>query len=138
MLRRILVAQLLTVLLDTQGAEPSRLREVFPEEFGANRGGADCSYRPSFPSITASTAWSAASEDMTEALLYLVDKHLVAIAADGRVVVPNRPSGRVPARFSLDERDEGFGPRPPYDWSAGYALPAGDERFDFERRRLES
>jgi hypothetical protein len=137
MLRRILVAQLLTVLLDTQGADPSRLMEVFPEEFTPNRRGSDCSHRPPFPSDTASTAWSTASPDLTEAVTYLVDRHLVAIAADGRLV-PAAAVEQAETRFSLDERDEGFGPRPLIDWNGGNGLPAVDERFDFDERRLES
>lgn len=140
MLRRILVAQLLTVLLDTQGADPSRLMEAFPEEFTPNRRGSDCSHEPAFPSPKASVAWSAASDDLKDALAFLVARHLVSIEADGRVVPegPQLTIGGAEPAFSLDGREEAFGLRPLYEWSPEHGLCAALEPFEFDLPRCEA
>lgn len=136
MLRRILVAQLLTVLLDAQGTDPNRLMEAFPEEFGADRRGTACAPKAAFPSSLASSAWSSASEDLTDALLFLVDRQLVSIQEDGRAVPALSHDSREDS--SLDVRDDGFEAHPAYGWNEVRGREERVGPFDFENRRFES
>ena len=129
MFRSTLVAQLLTLLLDSQGADVTTLREVFPEEFSPGVESSERPRRHGFPYL-------GASADLNDSLRYLLEHHLARVAPDGRIRVEEETI--TPAHVSLSQRDEGF-LRPMFEWDDLAAGPAGPlEPFAFELPRGES
>lgn len=151
MLRRILVAQLLTVFLDPVGASPTELMEAFPEEFRSEQDASERPPRSSFPSRAANVAWSVASEDLTDALVYLVDLHLVTIEPDGRVVPAAvahtadvarstslaDESGAWERTFDAVARDDAFATEPARTRTAEPRFDELGELFGFDAPRLD-
>jgi hypothetical protein len=140
MLRRILVIQLLTVLLDPQGTDPKSLAEAFPDEYTPDL---DDSGTPGATAVAGRgtrIAWRGASPSLSEALRFLVDREIVTIEPDGRVVAVHAgpPVPEPDGPFSPAEREEGFGVRPLYEWGAGPVLREAGGRFGFDQIRLES
>lgn len=152
MLRRILVAQLLTVFLDPVGASPAELMEAFPEEFHSEQDASERPPRSSFPSRAATVAWSVASEDLTDALVFLVDRQLVTIELDGRVVPAAlaHPADVTPSAGLADEtdvaerefaavaRDDAFATESAHTRTAEPQLDELGELFGFDAPRLDA
>lgn len=143
MLRRILVAQLLTVFLDPGGANPAELMEAFPEEFRSEQDAADHPPRAHFPSRAASSAWSVASEDLTDALVFLLDRHLVTIQPDGRVVPAAPARSAVPEQvaefdFAACARDDAFATEPAPSSPLATRCDELGDLFGFEQPRLDA
>lgn len=132
MLRRILVIQLLTVLLDPQGADPTSLAEAFPDDFTPDLDDSD--------QTDDTVVLKGASPSLSEAFRFLVDRHLVTIGADGRVVAVQDPIEVIEADvpFSPAEREEGFGLRPICEWGSGPGSLELGEPFGFDQVRLEA
>ena len=146
MLRRILVAQLLTLILDPQGTDPAELMEAFPEEFTSELDVSAGEPRSALPAQAATSGWSVASADLTDALLFLVDRHLATIEPGGRVVPapPARPDSSAELGSDAERelagvaRDEGFGGETTPAWTADPRLDELGDLFGFEQPRLDA
>ena len=140
MLRRILVAQLLTLILDPQGTDPAELMEAFPEEFTSELDVSAREPKSALPAHAATSGWSVASADLTDALLFLVDRHLVTIRSDGRVIPAPALEPAHDAEHELADgaREEWFELERPLAWAFDGSLADFGADFDFERARLDA
>lgn len=130
MLKSTLVIQLLTCVLDSQGADARSVSELFPEEFVPRVQGAD-------PASNARLPWLGASPDLMDSLEFLLERHLVEVTHEGRLV-PGAPATPLFERFTRIDQEEGFGFVPVYDPADAPSIAPGHaEPFSFDEPRLE-
>lgn len=130
MFRSTLVAQLLTLALDSQGVDAASVQAILPEEFAPDSQQSEGPPRRTLP-------WENASPDLKDSVTYLLENHLARLDADG-VLVPELPL-EGSSRFSLDGRDEGFGLVLLFDESEMTRfVEARGALHDFDQPRLES
>lgn len=130
MFRSTLVAQLLTLVLDSQGVDAATVQAVLPEEFAPDAQQSEGSPRRKLP-------WENASPDLWDSVDYLLENHLARLDANGVLIPEPLLEGSI--RFSLDGRDEGFGLIPLFDESAMTRfVDARASLHDFDQPRLES
>lgn len=134
MFRSTLVAQLLTLALDSQGVDVTSVMESFPEEFGRRVHGTENAARSVGPLPNASA-------DLNDSLGYLLSRGLLRFSADGHALVPTLALERAPRedRFSLSGQEEAFGFVPLLDWAPRGTGPGEHEgTCAFEAPRLWS
>ena len=126
MSKSTLIAQILTLLLDSQGADASVLKEVFPEEFtpGVHRQSRDGDR----------SQWRDASADLEDSIRFLVERNLVAFTPDGRVVSTTAHEGD----STFADREEDFGMKHEIEWDYVAGLPLEHcDPFAFECPRFD-
>ncbi|MDZ4775106.1 MAG: hypothetical protein SGI72_18465 [Planctomycetota bacterium] len=119
----------MTLLLDSNGADAAALKEVFPEEFVPK-------VRVSTGAAKAVSGWRNASPDLEDSIRFLVERRLVVLMPDGRVVAT--AVQECDAKSSLAAREDDFGIEHAVEWAFAGGLPLEHcDPFAFECPRFD-